>query len=215
MIALRGLTRHFGGRTILDGVDLEVAPGEVVAVLGASGVGKSTLLRVVGGLDRAYGGQAVVDGDDLAQLSDAQLAALRAAKVGMVFQRFHLLDHLTAAQNIDLPGLFGGARAPQAEALLEAVGLAGRGGDYPATMSGGECQRVAVARALRNGPKVLLADEPTGNLDEVSGASVIDGLRRMAKDQGAASLWVTHEARVAEAADRCLHLVDGRLEPAS
>ena len=105
MIALRGLTRHFGGRTILDGVDLEVAPGEVVAVLGASGVGKSTLLRVVGGLDRAYGGQAVVDGDDLAQLSDAQLAALRAAKVGMVFQRFHLLDHLTAAQNIDLPGL--------------------------------------------------------------------------------------------------------------
>ncbi len=214
MIELAGLTRRFGTRTILDRVDLSIAAGEVVAVLGASGVGKSTLLRVIGGLDRNYEGRTVVAGQDLATLSDAGLAAMRAQKIGMVFQRFHLLDHLTAAENVELPGLFGGVATSRAEELLTAVGLAGRGADRPVSMSGGECQRLAVARALRNGPTVLLADEPTGNLDAVSGASVIERLRGLAKEQNAASLWVTHEARVAEAADRVLHLVDGRLESA-
>ena len=215
MIRLAGLSRNFGDRVILDQVDLDVAAGEVVAVLGASGAGKSTLLRIVGGLDRAYSGSAQVDGQDLAAMSDAELTELRAQSVGMVFQRFHLLAHLSAAQNVELPGLFGGPDGARAGELLEAVGLGGRGAEMPERLSGGECQRLAVARALRNHPKVLLADEPTGNLDEVSGAAVIERLSSLARQSGAASLWVTHEERVAAAADRVLHLVNGRLETAS
>jgi putative ABC transport system ATP-binding protein len=215
MIKLKSVSRNFGERRILEGVDLCVASGEVVAVLGASGAGKSTLLRIIGGLDRQYKGGAQVDGHELSALGESQLAALRAERIGMVFQRFHLLDHLNAAENIELPGLFGGPKARRAESLLEAVGLGGRGADFPSNLSGGECQRLAIARALRNEPAVLLADEPTGNLDEVSGAAVIERLRNLAKDQGAASLWVTHEARVAEAADRVLRLQDGRLESLS
>jgi len=140
------------------------------------------------------------------------LTAMRADAVGMVFQRFHLLDHLSVGQNVELPGFFSAQAMANSEELLEAVGLAGRAQESPATMSGGERQRVAIARALHNRPKVLLADEPTGNLDEASGAVVIEHLRRLAKEQGAASLWVTHEERVAEAADRCLTLVNGKLE---
>jgi ABC-type lipoprotein export system ATPase subunit len=215
MIKLTSVSRNFGERTILEGVDLCVAAGEVVAVLGASGAGKSTLLRIIGGLDRQYLGCAQVDGRDLSTLSESQLAGLRAEHIGMVFQRFHLLDHLNAAENIELPGLFGGPDSRRAEALLDAVGLSGRGADYPTNLSGGECQRLAIARALRNEPAVLLADEPTGNLDEVSGAAVIERLRNLAKEKGAASLWVTHEARVAEAADRVLRLQNGRLETLS
>jgi ABC-type lipoprotein export system ATPase subunit len=129
MITLTGLSRRFGERVILDAVDLEVGAGEVVAVLGASGAGKSTLLRIVGGLDRAYAGTAQVDGVDLATMSDAELTELRAQSVGMVFQRFHLLAHLSAAQNVELPGLFGGPEGKRADELLDAVGLGGRGGD--------------------------------------------------------------------------------------
>ena len=165
MIRLAGLSRRFGDRVILDQVDLEVAAGEVVAVLGASGAGKSTLLRIVGGLDRAYSGRAEVDGQDLATMSDAELTELRAQSVGMVFQRFHLLAHLSAAQNVERPA-YSADPAGRAEALLEAVGLGGNGAEMPERLSGGECQRLAVAQALRNQPKVLLADEPTRNLDE-------------------------------------------------
>jgi putative ABC transport system ATP-binding protein len=212
MIRIAGLHRNFGDRAVLSGVDLTVEAGEVVAVLGASGSGKSTLLRLIGGLDRSYSGSIHVAERDLAGMSDRELAALRAGSIGMVFQRFHLLGHLSAAANIELPGLFGGPKASRADELLQEVGLTGRGADLPATLSGGESQRVAVARALRNRPAVLLADEPTGNLDEVSGARVIETLAQMARAGGAASLWVTHEERVAEAADRRLQLVDGRLE---
>jgi putative ABC transport system ATP-binding protein len=221
MIRLRGASRHFqssaGRRVILDAVDLEIEAGEVVAVLGVSGAGKSTLLRMVGGLDRDYAGQVVVGDLDLRGCNDAQLAAYRATTVGMVFQRFHLLHHLNVRQNIDLPATFRSAEAvgEVTEELLAAVGLVDRADAYPSTLSGGEQQRVAIARALRNRPAVILADEPTGNLDERNGAEVVSMLAGLAKEGGAASLWVTHEERVAAAADRRLQLVDGKLEPLS
>jgi ABC-type lipoprotein export system ATPase subunit len=215
MIRLRGASRHFesqaGRRVILDAVDLTVEAGEVVAVLGVSGVGKSTLLRMVGGLDRDYSGELTVGDLDLCAASDSDLAAYRARTVGMVFQRFHLLHHLNVRQNIELAATFQRVdEHPQmTEALLAAVGLIDRSAAFP----GGEQQRVAIARALRNRPAVILADEPTGNLDERNGAEVIGMLAGLAKEGGAASLWVTHEERVAAAADRRLQLVDGKLEP--
>ncbi|BDG02712.1 ABC transporter ATP-binding protein [Anaeromyxobacter oryzae] len=220
MIRLAGVSKSFqdGERElpVLRGVDLEVAPGELVAIVGASGSGKSTLLYVAGGLDSAYTGEVVVADTRLAGLSAPALAELRNRAVGFVFQSFNLLQGLTALENVMLPGMLRRAgadraavRARAAEAL-ERVGLAARASAPPARLSGGERQRVAIARAMFARPRVLLADEPTGNLDAVSGEGIIRLFGELARD-GLTVLVVTHEERVSRAASRVLHLEDGRL----
>jgi len=223
LIALRGITKRFrdpgGDLVVLDRVDLEARPGELVAVVGPSGSGKSTLLYIAGGLDADFEGEAVVAGRSLATLGPRERAAFRNSAVGFVFQSFNLLPALTALDNVMLPGLFapaGSARESlaalreRALAALESVDLGGKADRRPARLSGGERQRVAIARALLAGPSVLLADEPTGNLDAVSGAGVIALFQEMARG-GMTVLVVTHEERVSGVASRVLRLEDGRL----
>ncbi len=222
MIALRSIRKQFRDAerdlTVLDGLDLEVGPGEVVAVVGPSGSGKSTLLYVVGGLDGDFEGQAVVAGQDISRLGAAERAAFRNQAVGFVFQSFNLLPALPAAENVMLPGLFARAgtarplRALREAALsaLERVGLADKAHKLPARLSGGERQRVAIARAILARPRVLLADEPTGNLDAATGASIIALFQELARG-GMTVLVVTHEERVSAVAGRVLHLEAGRL----
>jgi putative ABC transport system ATP-binding protein len=222
VISLTGITRSFTdqGREIpvLRGVDLRVEPGELVAVIGASGSGKSTLLAIAGGLDTGFGGEAVVAGQRLRGLSGRALAALRNRQIGFVFQSFNLVPALPALENVLLPGLLSqDAPEPYARlraralAALERVGLAGKAHVRPARLSGGERQRVAIARALLARPAVLLADEPTGNLDAVTGETVIGLFGELARE-GAAVLVVTHEERVSGAARRVLTLRDGRIQ---
>jgi putative ABC transport system ATP-binding protein len=221
VIRLRGVMKSFrdAGRSvpILRGVDLDVAPGELVAIVGASGSGKSTLLYVVGALDRDFTGEAAVAGVSLAGLSEGARAALRNEAIGFVFQSFNLLHGLTALENVMLPGLLrrGGADGvpalrARAERALEEVGLSDKARQPPARLSGGERQRVAIARALLARPRVLLADEPTGNLDAVTGEAVIAQFVALAR-AGLSVLVVTHEERVSGAAARVLRLADGRL----
>jgi len=221
VISLAGVTRAFrdGDREVpvLCGVDLAVAAGELVAIMGGSGSGKSTLLYVAGGLDAGFGGEVQVAGTRLRGRSPAQLAALRNEKIGFVFQAFNLVSGLPALDNVILPGLLRrGAAEPRAKlrvrglAALERVGLADKAHLDPARLSGGERQRVAIARALLARPAVLLADEPTGNLDAQTGADVIALFEELAR-AGAAVLVVTHEERVSRAAGRVLTLHQGRL----
>ncbi len=221
MISLAGVEKSFrdGDHEIpvLRGVDLEVAPGELVAIVGPSGSGKSTLLHIAGGLDRDYRGRTSVDGKDLAQLSARELGRLRNATIGFVFQSFNLLPGLSAVENVMLPGMLreddgeapAAVRARAADALVR-VGLAGKASAPPARLSGGERQRVAIARALFARPRILLADEPTGNLDAGTGADVIRIFSELAAG-GMAVLVVTHEERVSRAASRVLQLGQGRL----
>lgn len=222
MISLRGVTKTFrdGEREVpvLRGVDLDVAPGELVAVLGASGSGKSTLLYVCGALDRDFEGEAVVAGKALRGLSEPERAELRNRAVGFVFQAFNLLPGLTALENVMLPGMLRRGAAEPHEAVrgraaeaLARVGLGERAASRPARLSGGERQRVAIARALFSRPAVLLADEPTGNLDAVTGDGIIRLFSELAR-AGLTVLVVTHEERVSQAATRVLRLEAGRLE---
>jgi putative ABC transport system ATP-binding protein len=198
----------------LDGVSLAVASGELVAVMGPSGAGKSTLLNLAGGLDRPTGGRVVVAGSDLGRLDGRGLAALRRRRVGYVFQDVNLLPGLTAAENVALPRELDGVRTrdARAEALaaLELVGLSGRSGAFPDELSGGERQRVAIARAVAGERVLLLADEPTGALDALTGEAVL-GVLRARCDDGIAGVLVTHEARYAGWADRVVFLADGRV----
>jgi putative ABC transport system ATP-binding protein len=197
------------------GLDLIVEEGEFVAIEGQSGSGKSTLLHILGGLDRAYEGEVRVLGEQVRELSDAQVAALRHARIGFVFQSFNLLPELTALENVLLPDFFGEG-IPDAERRavreLERVGLADKAGARPTALSGGERQRVAIARALLAGPRLLLADEPTGNLDARTGEGIIGLFRELHRD-GISLLVVTHEVRVSRAASRVLVLRDGVLLP--
>ena len=223
MIRLRGVTKVFRDADrevpILRGVDLDVGAGELVAIVGPSGSGKSTLLYVAGALDRDFGGEAALAGVPLAGLSTEARAELRNRAVGFVFQSFNLLQGLSAAENVMLPGLLrrgGDARAPEirarAERALADVGLAEKAHQPPSRLSGGERQRVAIARALFARPKVLLADEPTGNLDAVTGEGIIRQFAELART-GLTVLVVTHEERVSRAASRVLHLSEGKLCP--
>ncbi len=208
---------HGAGRAavrVLDGVDVEVAAGEVVAVVGRSGSGKSTLLHLLGALDRPDSGSIELDGSSLESATEAELTEVRRSKVGFVFQAFHLLPELTGIENVLLPARLGGGNdaLEHGRYLVESLGLADVAGRLPTTLSGGEQQRLAVARALVNRPSLLLADEPTGNLDEESGATVLALLRQVADgDRGV--LLVTHQEDAIGAADRVLHLRDGRLVP--
>lgn len=206
---------HGAGRAavrVLDGVDVEVAAGEVVAVVGRSGSGKSTLLHLLGALDRPDSGSIELDGVRLEAASEAELTAVRRSKVGFVFQAFHLLPELSGLENVLLPARLGGGKAAldQGRALVEELGLEDVAHRLPPTLSGGEQQRLAIARALVNDPSLLLADEPTGNLDEESGTTVLALLRRVA-ESGKGVLLVTHQEDAIEIADRVLHLKNGRL----
>ncbi len=204
-----------GEARVLDGVDLEVRAGEFVAILGRSGSGKSTLLHILGGLDSDYQGEVQLGGTLLSGLSDRQLAKFRNRQVGFVFQAFHLLPNLRAIDNVLLPAFF--SSRPDAEAdrqraqlVLARVGLLAKSERLPSQLSGGERQRVAIARALLHGPKVLLCDEPTGNLDERTGAEVIALFRELHRE-GLTLLAVTHEERISAVAQRVLKLEGGTL----
>jgi len=199
---------------ILNAIDLDVRRGEFVAVLGPSGSGKSTLLALMAGLDRPSSGEVLFEGERIDAWSEDRLALLRRHKIGFVFQAFQLLGNLTARENVMLPmELLGLSQARRrAEELLGAVGLSERGHHYPSQLSGGEQQRVALARAFAPRPALLLADEPTGNLDGATGRVVLDLLVKMRAEEGATLVLVTHDPAVAELADRRIHLLDGRIE---
>jgi putative ABC transport system ATP-binding protein len=217
-LELRHVTKRLrsGDRelVVVDQVDLAVAPGEFLAVLGPSGSGKSTLLGLAAGLDRPSSGEVLLDGEPIQDLSEDALARLRRGRIGFVFQSFQLLGNLTALENVLLPLELAGrpAAAHRARELLAAVGLAERAHHYPAQLSGGEQQRVALARAFAVEPSLLLADEPTGNLDGATGSVVLDLLSRLRSEHGAALVLVTHDPEVAARADRRIHLRDGRIE---
>jgi putative ABC transport system ATP-binding protein len=196
----------------IDGVDLEVVDGETVAVMGPSGCGKSTLLHVLGGLDRPSGGEVWLAGRRVDSMSERELARMRRRAVGFVFQAFHLMDELTARENVELPALLAG-RTPRmarrrAGDLLESVGLADRAAHLPSALSGGQRQRVAIARALVNEPLVVLADEPTGNLDSAATLDVLKLFKQL-RTGGQTFLIVTHDERVAATADRLISMRDG------
>jgi putative ABC transport system ATP-binding protein len=222
VIEARALAKTYGAGeaavTALACVDLQIAPGESVAVTGRSGSGKSTLLHLIAGIDRPTGGQVLVQGTDLATLDDDQRTLFRRTRIGLVFQSFNLLNNFTAQENVAMPLLLGGASAAEANrraaAALERVGLAQRRTHLPSRMSGGEQQRTAVARALVIDPVVLLADEPAGNLDSENARAIIDLIYGLGRDKRATVVIVTHDPAVASAAGRVIHLVDGRARPA-
>lgn len=223
LLQLEGVTKTFGGAgaatEVLRGVGLELAAGEAAAVVGPSGCGKTTLLNLAGALERPTSGKVLFDGEDLAGRSESDLARFRAAELGFVFQAHHLLPQLTALENVLLPILTGGgdrvALQKRGAELLERVGLSGRSSHRPAQLSGGERQRVAVVRALLRKPRLLLADEPTGALDEASAASLGDLLLEQAEREGAALLLVTHSMELAGRMGRVLRLSAGRFETES
>jgi putative ABC transport system ATP-binding protein len=216
VLRARGLRKHYGqGEGLVravDGVDLEVAPGETVAVMGPSGCGKSTLLHLLGGLDRPSAGEVWLAGRRIDPIGERALARIRRSDVGFVFQAFHLMDELTAVENVELPALLAG-RSPRtarrrARDLLERVGLSDRAGFLPSALSGGQRQRVAIARALSNEPLVIFADEPTGNLDSAATVEVLrlfDSLH----EAGQTLVVVTHDERIAATADRLISMRDG------
>ncbi|MFP4623037.1 MAG: ABC transporter ATP-binding protein [Gemmatimonadota bacterium] len=220
-IRVRGLRKIYPGGggtelTVLDGVDLDVARGEAVAIIGASGAGKSTLLHLLGGLDRPTDGQVIVAGRDLNGLDSAALAEFRSVGIGFVFQFHHLLREFTAEENVMMPQLIAGApldaARDRARELLEQVGLSERRTHRSTELSGGEQQRVAVARALANNPEVLLADEPSGNLDSQTSDRLHELFFRLRQDYGVALVLATHNRELADRTDRVLRVRDGRLE---
>ena len=216
MIQVRALTKSIDTDThrveILRGIDLEIPKGQFAAIMGPSGSGKSTLLGLLAGLDSPTSGQVILDGEDITHLREDDMALLRGRKIGFVFQSYHLIPTLTAEENVLLPmelaGQNSGGRV-RARELLDRVGLSGRFDHYPVQLSGGEQQRVALARAFALRPPILLADEPTGNLDSVTGQAVLDLLLDLNREQGTTMVLVTHEQSLAESAGRRILMRDG------
>ena len=215
MLRLDRVTKRFGDRVVLNGVSLELAAGEYIAIIGDSGIGKSTLLNVIAGLETADEGSIVFEGKDLATLDDDALTLLRRDHFGFVFQAFHVLPQLTVEQNVALPLLLRGIPSPEkARKAIASVGLAGREASPPRELSGGELQRVAIARALVGEPKLVLADEPTGNLDPQKARQVLELFRAQVKDRGAAAILATHSEAAAAGCDRRYRLAADGLRPA-
>jgi putative ABC transport system ATP-binding protein len=211
LVLVESITKEYRGLRALDGVSFEVAEGEWISIMGPSGSGKTTLINILGGLDRPTSGRAVVDGVDVGTLGESGLTRYRAEKVGFVFQQFHLVPYLSAVENVMLAQYFHSiADEKEAAAALERVGLGRQLEQLPATLSGGEQQRVALARALINHPKLILADEPTGNLDETNEKIVLDLLHEM-HDAGHTILLVTHSPAIGRMADRRIELAHGHL----
>jgi putative ABC transport system ATP-binding protein len=218
LVVMEGVTKVYGldGYTLtaLDGIDLWVRRGEFLAIMGPSGSGKSTLMNIIGCLDRPTRGTYRLDGEDVSRLNEDSLARVRRLAVGFVFQTFNLLPRLSALHNVEVPMVYAGLssrkRRDRAQQLLAQVGLADRANHLPNQMSGGERQRVAIARSLANEPALLLADEPTGNLDSRSGAEIVDLLEQL-HGEGRSVILITHEPEVASHAQRVIHLKDGRI----
>lgn len=207
LLDVKGLAKHYGASPVFESVNLQLQPGELVALLGESGVGKSTLLNCIAGLDTFDTGQVLLDGHDIGQISEQAQALLRRSHLGFVFQAFHVLPHLSVADNIALPLLLLKKPDPErVEQMLDAVGLSALGARMPRQLSGGQLQRVAIARALVHRPRLVLADEPTGNLDPDTAEQVLDLLKAQTQQEGAACLLVTHSQRAAERAQRVLRL---------
>ncbi len=216
LIQVRALTKSIDTGThrveILKGIDLTIPRGQFAAIMGPSGSGKSTLLGLLAGLDTPTSGQVILDGEDITNLGEDDMALLRGRKIGFVFQSYHLIATLTAEENVLLPMELAGAESggrDRARELLERVGLSGRSDHYPVQLSGGEQQRVALARAFALRPPILLADEPTGNLDSATGSAVLELLLALNREQGTTMVLVTHEQSLAESADRRIVLRDG------
>ncbi len=219
MLTMTGLTKTYRTDTVettaLDAIDLDIADGEFVAVMGPSGCGKSTLLNVMGMLDSPTSGSYIFNGHEVAGLSESQLADTRKANIGFIFQSFNLVDELTVRENVELALLYhnipASERRARVDRVLDKVGIAHRAKHRPTQLSGGQQQRVAVARALVGEPKLILADEPTGNLDQQTGEHVIEMIFGLARDRGTSILLITHDSDLAHRADRLLHMNQGRL----
>ena len=210
----RAVQKSYGnGRVVLAHLDFVLGAGEYIAIMGESGVGKSTLLNLIAGLDTPDAGSVLIDGVTMSDMSDDEATRLRREKLGFIFQGFHVLPHLTLAQNVGLPLLLNQEPMERALQMLDAVGLHGRGNDFPRQLSGGELQRVAIARALVHRPKLVLADEPTGNLDPDTAHDVLMLLRDEIKANGASAIIVTHSLAAAASADRILILTSAGLHP--
>ena len=220
VIELRDLVRHYtmGDETVkaLDGVDLDIGRGEYVSIVGPSGSGKTTLFNLIGGLDKPTEGSVFIDGVDISQLDAYELAWLRCRKIGYIFQSFNLIQVLTALENVALPTVFAGTPHDEglkkAEKLLESVGLGKRIHHRPSELSAGQQQRVAIARALANDPAIILADEPTGNLDLQTGQEIIDLLHGLNKTKGLTLVAATHDLKMIKASDRNVWMRDGKIE---
>ncbi len=216
MIELENITKvyHMGKVEVhaLNGISLSIQKGDMLAIIGASGSGKSTLLHIVGCLDRPTSGKYLLDGEDVSRLGDNKLADIRSRKLGFVFQEFNLLSRSSAIANVELPLIYGGGRHRHQRAVeaLERMGLGGRANHKPTELSGGEQQRVAIARALVNDPSVILADEPTGNLDSVSAAQIISIFKQL-NQEGITIVLITHELDIAAQCQRVIRLLDGRI----
>ena len=214
LLVAEGISKHYDPQPVLRGLSLHLDPGERLALMGPSGSGKSTLLHCLGGIETVDEGRILFRGEDLAALDESARAALRRSAIGFVFQFFHLLPTLSARENIELPLEFAGVssreRRERVEDLLAAVGMTHRAAGTPSELSGGECQRIALARALAIRPRLLLADEPTGNLDTASGERVLDLLAELCTSAGTALVMVTHQPETTRICDRVLHMRDGQ-----
>jgi putative ABC transport system ATP-binding protein len=219
MLSVANLAKRYGARTVFDNLSLSIQPGEYVAITGESGVGKSTLLNLLAGLDLPDAGRIVLDGEDLAALADDARTRFRRARMGFVFQAFHVLPHLDVADNVALPllllGVAAAERRERTQAMLAAVGLADRGNSFPRELSGGELQRIAVARALIHRPKLVLADEPTGNLDPERAADILALLKETIVRENAIGVLVTHSQLAAQTTHRILRLTRAGLHSAA
>ncbi len=217
MIQLKGICKSYqrpdeGPLEVLKNVDLSINEGDYIAIVGPSGSGKSTLMNILGLLDRADSGEYLMDGDDVSELSPAKLAKLRNEKIGFVFQQFHLLPRTNAIENVEIPLIYSNADKPEERAIgaLKSVGLGNRMKHFPEELSGGQQQRVAIARALVTDPELILADEPTGNLDKTTGEDLMDLLQQLNAD-GRTIVVITHDENLAKRAKRTVHIDDGRL----